>query len=79
MTGDVPASIAELPHLEHLYLANEHLRPVRQGYCGCPCRSRPGPPTSNVYGLAVLGIVAPPRRQAAAKPAARQVLVAAGA
>ena len=34
MTGDVPASIAELINIEHLYLANEHLRPLRQKYCG---------------------------------------------
>ena len=34
MTGDVPASIADLINIENLYLANEHLRPLRQGYCG---------------------------------------------
>ena len=34
MDGDVPASIREMTNLQQLYLANEHLRPLRQHYCG---------------------------------------------
>ena len=33
MTGDVPPGIAKLRDLKHLYLANEHLRPIRQYFC----------------------------------------------
>jgi hypothetical protein len=34
MEGDVPASIRELGELRELYLANEHLLPLRMRYCG---------------------------------------------
>ena len=34
MTGDVPASIGTLYDLQELYLANEHLLPIRLHYCG---------------------------------------------
>lgn len=34
MSGDVPRSIRDLIKLRELYLAHEHLRPLRQRYCG---------------------------------------------
>ena len=34
MTGDVPKSIRDLNELKELYLANEHLLPLRKKYCG---------------------------------------------
>ena len=34
MTGDMPRSIRDLGELEELYLANEHLLPLRRKYCG---------------------------------------------
>ena len=36
MTGDVPKSIRDLSNLNELYLANEHLLPLRRRYCGQP-------------------------------------------
>ena len=34
MSGDVPRSIRDLLELRELYLANEHLLPLRRHYCG---------------------------------------------
>ena len=34
MSGDVPASIADLYGLKYLYIQNDHLLPVRKRYCG---------------------------------------------
>ena len=34
MVGDVPASLQNLTSLQYLYVDNQHLRPVRQRYCG---------------------------------------------
>ena len=31
--GDIPSTIKELINLDHLYVQNEHLTPVRQFYC----------------------------------------------
>jgi len=33
MSGDVPASIANLTNLKEVYLQNEHLTPIRQRFC----------------------------------------------
>ena len=33
MSGDVPASIANLTNLKEIYLQNEHLTPIRQRFC----------------------------------------------
>ena len=34
MDGDVPASVRDLLELKELYLAHEHLKPLRKRYCG---------------------------------------------
>ena len=34
MSGDVPEGIRELGELRELYLANEHLLPLRRRFCG---------------------------------------------
>ena len=33
MSGDVPPTLSKLLNLQHLYLAHEHLKPLRQRYC----------------------------------------------
>ena len=34
MSGDIPKSIRDLYQLDQLYVANEHLLPLRKKYCG---------------------------------------------